>query len=174
MSGVLVLKQGWSPAQQMCFSLTTAAILMMWLLTAALVITVTVLYYLLARWFIIRGWARAACIAELMFCHGTQSMGFVTVTVCCSVSMVSKTLCSHFSGQRSTMATHTLGLNFTMKSWAESLALMSVIMNGHYLKWTQLLCMIWRYRLWAACPCLSWSAVAFSRPIIVELDSEDF
>ena len=121
-----------------------------------------VIYYLLARWFIIREWAWAACIADLMFCHGTQTMGFVTV--CCSVNMqVSKTLCSHFSGQRSTTATHTLGLNFTMKSWAESLTRRSVIMNGPYLKWTQLLCMIWRYRLWAACLCLSWSAVAFSR-----------
>ena len=47
-------------------------------------------------------------------------------------------------------------------AWAESLALMSVITHGPYLKWTQLLCVIWRYRLWAACPCLSWFAVALS------------
>ena len=59
-----------------------------------------------------------------------------------------------------TTAIHTLGLNFTMKSWAKSLALMSVIKHGPYMKRTQLLYMIWWYRLWAACPCLSWSAVA--------------
>ena len=41
------------------------------------------------------------------------------------------------------------------------------------LTWSaQLLCVIWRYHLWAACPCLSWFTVAFSRSIIVELDSE--
>ena len=34
--------------------------------------------------------------------------------------------------------------------------------HGPYLKWMQLLCVILRYRLWAACPCLSWSAVALS------------
>ena len=33
-------------------------------------------------------------------------------------------------------------------------------MHGPYLKWTELQCLIWRYRLWAACPCLSWSTVA--------------
>ena len=69
-----------------------------------------------------------------------------------------------------TTATHALGLNFTMKSWAESSELMSVIIHGPYLKLTQLLCVIWQYRLWAACPCLSWSAVAFNRSIVVELD----
>ena len=60
-------------------------------------------------------------------------------------------------------ATHMLGLNFTMKSWAESLPLMSVIMHGSYLKQTEALCVIWRYIPWAACPRLSLSAVAFSR-----------
>ena len=69
---------------------------------------------------------------------------------------------------------HRLGLNFTMKSCAESLALMSAIMHGPYLKRTQLLWLIWRYCLWAVCPCLSWSAVTFSRSIGVELDSERF
>ena len=64
--------------------------------------------------------------------------------------------------------------NFTMKSCAESLALMCAIMHGPYLKRTQLLCMIWRYCLWAVCPCLSWSAVAFSISIGVEVDSERF
>ena len=39
------------------------------------------------------------CIADLMFCNGTQTMGFVTV--CCSMNMVGKTSCSHFSSERS-------------------------------------------------------------------------
>ena len=43
----------------------------------------------------------------ILFCHGTQTLGFVTV--CCSMSMVSKTSCSHFFGQGSYYATHTLG-----------------------------------------------------------------
>jgi len=90
-----------------------------------------------------------------------KAAGFVTV--CCSMSMVSRTSCSHFACQGSYYATHTFGLNFTMKSWAEFLApFMSVIMHGPYLKRTQLLCVIWRYRLWAACPCLSWFTVTLS------------
>ena len=36
---------------------------------------------------------------------------------------------------------------------------MSIIMHSPYLKWTQLLCVIWWYHLWAPCPCLSCSAV---------------
>ena len=90
-----------------------------------------------------------------MFCHGTQTMGFVTV--CCSMGTVSKILCSHFSDKGRYYGCTHAGLNFTMKSGAESLVLMSVIMHGPYLKQTQLLCMIWQYCLWAACPCLSWS-----------------
>ena len=60
-------------------------------------------------------------------------------TVCCCMSVVSKTSCSQavqFSPDvdvdklqpflRSIMATHILGLNFTLNSWTESLALMSI------------------------------------------------
>ena len=91
-----------------------------------------------------------------------------------SNELVNKTSYSHFLVTEATTATHMLGLhvNFTMKSWAESSELMSVIMHGPYLKQTQLLCVIWRYRLWAACSCLSWSTVAFSRSIVGELDSK--
>ena len=88
------------------------------------------------------------------------------VTVCCSMFAAISPV------KEATMATHMLGLNFAMKPWAESLALMNVIMLGPYLKRTQLLYVIWWYHLWAACPCLSWSAVTFSRSISVELDSE--
>ena len=37
---------------------------------------------------------------------------------------------------------------------------MSIFMHSPYLKRTQLLCVIWRYRLWAASLCLSWFAVS--------------
>jgi len=89
----------------------------------------------------------------------------------CSMSMVSKTSYSHFSGQwtyYSSTRTWT-----KLKSWAGSLELMGIIMHGPYLKRNQLLCMIWQYCLWAPCPCLSWSAVTFSRSIVVKLDSEE-
>ena len=76
-----------------------------------------------------------ACIVDLMFCHGTQIITAGFVAVCCSMTMVSKTSCSHFACHRSYYATHTLGLNFTIKSRAESLALMSVIMHG--LTWSK-------------------------------------
>ena len=39
------------------------------------------------------------------------------------------------------------------------------------LKQTQLLYLVWWYRLWAACPCLSSSAVAFNRSFSVEWGS---
>ena len=95
-----------------------------------------------------------------------MTAGFITA--CCFI-MVSKTSCSNFSGQGSYYSyTHTFGLNFTMKSWAEFLALMNDIMHGQYLTQTQLLYLIWWYRLWAACPCLSSSAVT---TIGEELDS---
>ena len=90
-----------------------------------------------------------------MFCRGTQIMDNSRICHCCSMSMVSKTSCSHFACQGSYYATHTLGLNFTIKSWAKSLALMSVIMHGPYLKRTQRLCVIWRHCMSAACPCLN-------------------
>jgi len=95
-------------------------------------------------------------------CHGTQTMdnSRIFVTVCCSMSMVSKTSCSRFSGQQSQYGYTHAWTNFIMKSWAESQALMSVIMHGSYLKRTQLrhTGVFWWYCLWAACPCLSWSA----------------
>jgi len=82
------------------------------------------------------------CIANLMFCHGTQN------------------IVQPFLWSRKLLRLYTLGLNFTMKSWDESLVLMSVIMHSTYLKQTQLLCVIWWYHLWAACSCLSWFTVA--------------
>ena len=81
------------------------------------------------------------------------------------MSMVSKTLCNHFFGQGNYYGyTHAwTKLHSEVMSW------MSVIMHGSYLRQTWLPCVIWWYHLWAAWPCLSWSAVAFSRYIGVEL-----
>ena len=68
------------------------------------------------------------------------------------MSVVSKTSCSHFFGRWSYLGyTHAL----TPQLWAEFLVLMSV----DYV-WTYLNTMRDLYCLWAACPCLSWSAVA--------------
>ena len=122
----------------------------------------------LVRWFIHGAWASMHC------CFVMARKPLITaefITVCCSMSMVSKTSCSHFSAQGSYYATHTLGHNVVvtrLNLWH----LMSVIVYDPYLKGTQLLCMIWWYHLWAAWSCLSWFAVAFSRSIVVELDSK--
>jgi len=112
----------------------------------------------LVRWFIIGGEPERASIADLMFCHGTQTLGFVTV--CCSMSMVSNFVQPFCLSRKLLCYTHAW-TKLHNKLWAKSLALMSVSMHGPYLKRTQLLCMIWRYSLWAACPSLSWSTVAF-------------
>ena len=73
-----------------------------------------------------------------------KTAGFVTV--CCSMSMVSKTLCSHFSSQGSYYGyTH---------AWTK--------FHNEVMSWTS-----------GAYEChYAWSAVAFSRSISVELDSE--
>ena len=121
-----------------------------------------------------RGEPERACIADLMFCLAHKpwiTAGFVTAA---PRTRKAKLHAAISPVKEVTTATHILGLNFTMKSQAESLALMSVIMDGPYLKRTQLLCVTWRYHLWAACTWLSWSAVTFSRSISVELDSERF
>ena len=90
----------------------------------------------------------------LMFCRGTQTMDNNRICHWLLFHEHGKqNFGSHFSGQGS-YYDYTLGLNFTIKSRAESL----VIMHGPYLKLTQLLCVVWQYRLWAASPCLSWSS----------------
>ena len=108
--------------------------------------------FILVRW----AWASLSKHVLLIKCFVMVHKPWITAgfvaKLCAAISPV----------KEATTVTHTLGLNFTVNSWAESLVLMSVIMHGSYLKWTQLLCMIWRYRLWAACPCLSWSAIALS------------
>ena len=103
-----------------------------------------------------RGEPERACITDAMFCHGIQTMDN-SRTVCCSMSMVSKTLCSHFSGQGS----YTLGLNFTISHEMNLWHLwVSLCMT---LTWSELNYCAWfdGTRLWAACHCLSWFAVAF-------------
>ena len=79
---------------------------------------------------------------------------------CCWITnMISKNFVQWFG---SYYATHMLRLTFTISPTthdSESLMLMSVIMHGPYLKWTQLLFVIWRHCLRTACPCLSLSVV---------------
>ena len=84
----------------------------------------------------------------------------------CFMSMVSKTLYSDLSGQGSYYATHTLGQKFTNCLWclwchyswplpeASSTTVCDLTAPPHC--------------LWAACTCLSLSAVVFSRSIGVE------
>ena len=76
------------------------------------------------------------------------------------MSMESKTLCNHFACKGSYYATHTLGLN--VMSW------ISKAYECHY-AWplpeanaTTVRDLMVLYHPWAACPCLSWSAVALS------------
>ena len=89
-----------------------------------------------------------------------------------SMSMVSKTLYSHFFDQ-GLLQLHTR-LDYTSQ-WNHELNLRSLWVSlCMALTQTQLLCVVWRYRLWAACPCLSWSADTFIRSIVVELDSEGY
>ena len=78
-----------------------------------------------------------------------------------SMSMVSKNSCSHFSSQRSYYDFTYPWSKFhnEVMSWIAG-AFECHYMHGPYMKQTQLLCVIWLYCLWAACPCLSWSAVA--------------
>ena len=88
-----------------------------------------------------------ACIADLIFCHGRKIMDNSRICHCLLFNEHGEqNLEQPFSlVKEATTATPTLRLNFTMKSWAESLALMSVIMHGLHLKWTRLLCVIWHY-----------------------------
>jgi len=77
------------------------------------------------------------------------------VTVCCSMSMVSKTSCSHFFSQWSYWGyTHALTkLHTEVISWISRAYECRLCMA--YLNTKRDL-----HCLWAACPCLSWSAVA--------------
>ena len=86
-------------------------------------------------------------------------VGFVTF--CCSMSVVSKTLCSHFSSQVSYYG-YTQAwtkLHNKVMSWISGAYECHYAWSLPEVNWTQLLCMIWWHRLWAACPCLSWSTV---------------
>ena len=101
------------------------------------------------------------CIADLMFCHSTQTMENSRFCHCLLFLEHGKqNFVQPFLQSRKLLQLHTLRLNFTMKSWAESLALLSVIIHGPYMKQTQLLGVGWLHHLWAAYPCLSWSTVA--------------
>ena len=81
------------------------------------------------------------------------------VTVCCSMSMVSNTLCSHFFGQWSYCGyTHTLTkLHTEVTRWISRAYECRLCMDSPEVNSTTV-CDL--YCLWAACNCLSWSAVA--------------
>ena len=107
------------------------------------------------------------------------------VTVCCSMSMVSKTLCSqavscspdiddHTCRQiaaispvkEATTAIHTVGLNFTLKFWAESRVLMNVDDAWPFPEANSSTVRSLHHS-WAACPCLSWSAIAMPHGVLI-------
>ena len=89
---------------------------------------VSLMCNLVVRWLSLGGEPERACIADLIFCQSTQIMDNFRVCHCLLFHEQGKqTSCSLFSSQGSYYATHTLGLNFTMKSWAESPVLMSVL-----------------------------------------------
>ena len=70
----------------------------------------------LVRWLSSEASLSKQCIADLMFCNGTQTMGFCH---CCSINMVGKTSCSHFSSEGSYYGyTHTwTKLHNEVMSW---------------------------------------------------------
>ena len=82
------------------------------------------------------------------------------VTVCCSMSMV--LLCAAISSvNKATKATYTLWLNFNWSYELNFSRLWVLIMQVR--TWSELkYCQACHdlYCLWAACPCLSWSAIA--------------
>ena len=84
------------------------------------------------------------------------------------MSMVSKNFVQPFLRSRELLRYTHAWTELHKLSWAESLGLMMSLFMALILKRTELLCVIWRHRLWAACPCLSLSAVVFSRSIGVE------
>ena len=92
-------------------------------------------------------------------CHGTQAMDNNRICHCL--------LTFHERGKQyfvqsflRSMKLLRLSLNFTLKLWAEFLALMNVDYAWTYLKRTQLQCVICTVCEQPACLCLSWSAVA--------------
>ena len=90
------------------------------------------------------------------------------VTVCCSMSDKAKLPAAISPVKEATKAIHTLGLNFTLKLWAECLALMGV-----YYAWplpeANSTSMLDLYCLWPACPCLSWSVMVHTCHVCVNL-----
>ena len=80
------------------------------------------------------------------------------ITVCCFMSMVSKNFVQTFLWSRKLLCY----TQFVM-SWISGAYV--VIIHGPYLKQTKLLCVVWQYRLLAACPCLSWSVVFLADPL---------
>ena len=81
------------------------------------------------------------------------------ITVCCSMSVVSNTSCSHFFAQWSYWGyTHAFTKLYTeVTSWISRAYECQLCMD---LPEANSITVRDLYRLWATCPCLSWSAVA--------------
>ena len=94
-----------------------------------------------------------ACIADLIFCHGIQTVGSSRIChCCCFISMVSKNFVQPFLRSRKLLR-YTHASSQIVMSWITGAY---VIIHDPYLKRTQLLCVIWRHRLWQpalACHC---------------------
>ena len=98
-----------------------------------------------------------------MFCHGTQIIDNSRICHCLLFHEHGKqNFVQPFRRLRKLLRyTHSWTKLHKFMSWISGGAVyIRVIMHGLYLKRTQLLCVIWRYHLWAAC--LSWFAVALS------------
>ena len=113
------------------------------------------------------------CIADLMFCHGTQTTDSSKICHCLLFhEHVKQNFMQSFIRWRKLLWLHPrlTKLHNEVTSW------ISGAYECHYawpLPKANSTTVIWPYRLWAACPCLSWSTVTFSRSIGMELDSED-
>ena len=113
---------------------------------------------ILVRWFMYHRGRAWASMRNLLFCHGTQIM---------DNSRICHRLLFHEHGKQNFVQLFRLSrklLRYThawtklhneVMSWISGVVSLSVIMHGPYLKRAQLLCVIWWYHLWVACPCLS-------------------
>ena len=111
----------------------------------------------LGRWISLSSIGRVPLINGIAHCwfniHGIQTMDNSRICHCrCFTSMVSKNFVQPFLRSRELLCyTHAwTKTSQIVMSWISGA---NVITHGPYLKRTQLLCVIWRHRLWAACPC---------------------
>ena len=115
-----------------------------------------------------------ACIADLIFCPVIQTMDSSRICHCrCFMSMVSKNFMQLFLWARKLLCyTHAWTKIHKLSSLVLVMSLLMTLpeANSNTVRdWQHR-----RNRLWAACPCLSSSAVVFSRSIGVEFTEHKF